>query len=327
MSGADRSGERQAWHAQGWTLPHFPVRVPVPDLTPFLAGNVLPGVWSFAAPLPGPHVAVVALIHGNEIAGAAVLARWLHAGLRPECGRLSLIFANLAAFARFDPRDPIQSRYVDEDMNRVWARQVLEGPRRSEELRRARELLPLLLQVDVLLDLHSTLWPSAPLVLCGETARARSLALALGTPRDVVADGGHPEGRRLLEHARFADPDGKARALLAEGGQHWEPGTDTVLEQTATRLLTLCGQLPAPARPPPRGVAWQVTRRVVPRRRDFAFLRPFRGGDVIARRNTLIALDGEDEIRTPHDDCLLVLPGQAALPGQTAVRLARRVTA
>ena len=40
----------------------------------------------------------------------------------------------------------------------------------------------------------------------------------------------------------------------------------------------------------------------------FAFVRPFRGGDVVPQRNTLIALDGETEIRTPHDDCLLVMP-------------------
>lgn len=324
MSGADAQGERQVRERP---VPHFSVRVPVPDLAPFLGGNGLPGVWSFAASRPGPHVAVVALIHGNEISGATVLARWLRAGLRPGRGRLSLIFANLAAFARFDPRDPTQSRYVDEDMNRVWSRHVLEGDRRSEELRRARELLPLLLGVDMLVDLHSTLWPSAPLILCGETARARSLALALGTPRDVVADAGHPEGRRLLEHPRFSDPAGRACALLLEGGEHWEPGTAGVLEQATTRLLALTGLLPAPAFPTAPGVAWQVTRHVVARRRDFAFLRSFRGGDVIARRNTLIALDGEEEIRTPYDDCLLVLPGQAALPGQTAVRLARRLPA
>jgi len=42
-------------------------------------------------------------------------------------------------------------------------------------------------------------------------------------------------------------------------------------------------------------------------------------------RNTLIALDGEDEIRTPHDDCLLVMPSLRAMPGETAVRLARFV--
>ena len=121
-------------------LPRFPVRLPVPDLAPFLAGNLLPGAWSFGAARPGPHVVVTALVHGNEIAGAIVLAEWLRQGLRPRIGRLSLVFANLDAFARFDPEDPTMSRFVEEDLNRVWAPHVLDGPRTSLELARAREL-------------------------------------------------------------------------------------------------------------------------------------------------------------------------------------------
>jgi succinylglutamate desuccinylase len=57
---------------------------------------------------------VVALTHGNEIAGAVALDRLLRAGIRPCAGRLSLVFANLDAFARFDPQDPTASRFVDE---------------------------------------------------------------------------------------------------------------------------------------------------------------------------------------------------------------------
>ena len=56
---------------------------------------------------------------------------------------------------------------------------------------------------------------------------------------------------------------------------------------------------------------------------NFAFVQPYRGGDVMPRRNTLIALDGETEIRTPHDDCLLVMPSLRPSRGHTAVRLAR----
>ena len=40
----------------------------------------------------------------------------------------------------------------------------------------------------------------------------------------------------------------------------------------------------------------------------------------------LIALDGTTEIRTPHDDCLLVMPSLRPSRGHTAVRLARIVT-
>ena len=69
----------------------------------------------------------------------------------------------------------------------------------------------------------------------------------------------------------------------------------------------------------------EVTHVVTAATASFAFVRAFRGGEVIARRNTLIALDGEVEIRTPHDDCLLVMPSLRPSRGHTAVRLARFV--
>ena len=49
---------------------------------------------------------------------------------------------------------------------------------------------------------------------------------------------------------------------------------------------------------------------------------PYAGGSP-GRRNTLIALDGEQELRTPHDDCLPVMPSPWAMRGHTAVRLAK----
>ncbi len=343
----------------GW---RFPVRVPVPDLRPHLAGNVLPGVWSFAADAPGPHVAISALVHGNEIAGAAVLARWLEAAMRPLRGRLTLLLCNLDAFARFDALDPTLSRYVDEDLNRVWDAAVLDGPRTSRELRRARALRPVLDDADVLLDLHSMLWPSDPLLIAGPPAKVRPLALALGTPPLVVADQGHAEGLRMIDYGCFADPASPRVALLVEGGPHWEAETPALLEACGAALLRETGLIapsaeggapgggvpvaatPASATPPgaapspgisatgapPDGAPvtsglWEVTRTVTARSRAFGFVRPFRGGAVIPARNTLIALDGDAELRTPHDDCLLVMPSPQVLRGHTAVRLARRV--
>lgn len=308
-------------------LPHFPVLLPVPDLRPWQAGNQLPGVWSFDSGRPGPHVALSCLVHGNEFAGALLLARWLSQGLRPRRGRLTFIFANLAAFARFNPADPTLSRFVDEDLNRVWCDRVLDGPRDSLELRRARALRPLIATVDVLLDLHSMLWPSDPLIITGAMARARDLGARLGVPPLVVADQGHGTGRRLIDHATFTAPEGHRRAILVEGGQHWEPETLATLEACATALLRETGliEAPPPAAPVPRpapSVA-EVTRTVIAGTHGFSFVRPFRGGTVIRARNTLLALDGEAEIRTPHDDCLLVMPSPRTMRGHTAVRLAR----
>jgi predicted deacylase len=315
--------------------PPLDVLVSAPDLAPWLAGNTLPGVWSFAAEAPGPHVAVVALVHGNEIGGAVAMDRWLRQGLRPARGRLSLVFANLAAFSRFDPGDPTASRFVDEDMNRVWDAETLEGGRRSCELKRARALRPLFDTVDVLVDLHSMLWPSDPLILTGRSPRARRLGLALGEPKLVVADRGHAAGARLIDYAPFVADDSATTALLVEAGAHWETATVAVVERAVARLLYLTGILdgPNPTLPQPDGLAKapsqpaEVTDTITARTPGFVFLKPFRGGAVVPERNTLIALDGDEEIRTPHDDCLLVMPSLRTLPGHTAVRLARFVPA
>ena len=99
--------------SQDHALPDLDVRLPSPDLGPWRAGNTgIPGAWRFAAAEPGPHLLVTALVHGNEIAGALLLSRWLRAGIRPRRGTLTLCFANLAAFDRFDPADPTASRFV-----------------------------------------------------------------------------------------------------------------------------------------------------------------------------------------------------------------------
>lgn len=313
--------------------PRLDVRIARPELKPWLGGNLLPGVWSFAAGAPGPHVAVVAATHGNEIGGAVVLDRWLRGGLRPLRGRLTMVMANLDALSRFDPEDPTASRFIDEDLNRVWDEETLSGGRRSCELRRARALRPLLDTVDVMLDLHSMLWPSDPLMLVGRSARAAQLARDIAMPPLVVADDGHMAGLRMIDYAPFADPAGACTALLLEAGFHWEAATVATMEMAAARLLRLAGTVaeddarlvPPPAGPLPASRLARVTRTVTARTPGFTFMRPFRGGHVVPQRNTLIALDGEDEIRTPHDDCLLVMPSLRAMPGQTAVRLARFV--
>ena len=310
-------------------LPEFKVRLSPPDISPWIAGNTgIPGITTFGTGRPGPHVALLSLMHGNELAGAIVLDRLLRAGLVPVRGRLSFGFLNLAAFERFDPLRPTASRFLDEDMNRVWDAGILGGPRHSIELDRARQIRPFVDQVEMLLDLHSMLWPSEALILSGVPAKGRALAKAIGTPTLVVADHGHANGRRLIDYPRFSSPDTPYAAVLVEAGQHWEQSTvDTIAASVAglLRHLDLVGP-DAPLPPAPAVVQTRVatvTTAVTAMTSSFAFVQTYRGGDIIPERDTLIAVDGETEIRTPHDDCLLVMPSLRPSRGHTAVRLGR----
>lgn len=306
-------------------MPHFEVALTPPDLRPWLAGDGgIPGFITRQAASPGPHVLLLSLMHGNEFAGAVVLDRMLRRGFLPSRGQVTLGFANLEAFAAFDPAQPTHSRFIEEDLNRVWDPAVLAGHASSTELRRAREMLPAVMAADVVLDLHSMLWPSEPLVLAGLAARGRALARRMGGPSLIVADAGHPAGKRLIDHPRFSGP-GEATALLVEAGQHWRAETVMMMERCVAGLLAALEMGPPVASAPPARCA-EVTEAVVAETAAFSFVRPWRGGDVVAKGRTVLALDGEREVRTPYDDCLLVMPSLRPVPGHTAVRLARFIS-
>ena len=309
-------------------LPSFEVQITAPDIGRWLAGNTgVRGFTTRGSGVAGPHVALLAITHGNEVAGAIVLDRLLDTRLTPTSGRLTFGFVNLTAYERFDPHQPTVSRFVDEDINRLWDTAVLDSARRSTELDRAREIRPLIDTVDILFDLHSMLWPSEPLILCGTSSKGKRLALGAGQPALVVADHGHASGRRIIDYSRFADAATPCAASLVEAGQHWQSATvDTMFASVAGLLRHLGLTALHPALPEPVVQTQrfaEVTMVVTAATSNFAFVQPYRGGDVIAGRNTVIALDGETEIRTPHDDCLLIMPSLRPSRGHTAVRLAR----
>lgn len=310
-----------------------PVELTAPDIGAYRnPRGRWPWVTTFTAPRPGPHVAVLALVHGNELAGAIALDWLFRREVRPLRGRLSLAFANVEAFRRFDPADPTASRWVDEDMNRLWDPATLAAPRRSIERDRARELRPWVEDVDLLLDLHSMHGASPPLTLAGLHAKGVRLAAATGTPPLIVCDAGHASGRRLRDYGAFGRPGGDKAAILVECGQHWAEPTAAVARETAVRFLRATGAVapdwaadavaPAPA-PPPRRI--EVTEAVTVRSRRFAFTRAWRGLEVIPAGGTVIATDADRPITTPYDDCVLVMPSHRLWPGHTAVRLGRFV--
>jgi len=119
---------------------------------------------------------VQALTHGNEFCGAIALDWLLRERPAPARGRLTLAFANVDAYARFDLDDPDASRFIDEDYNRVWADEALFGRRDSLELRRARRLRPFVDEADFILDLHSMHERGRPIMVCGTVEKNAAFA-------------------------------------------------------------------------------------------------------------------------------------------------------
>jgi len=311
----------------------LPVELSPPDITRWRAGAGagVDFVHRFDAASPGPTVMVQALTHGNEICGAIALDWLLKHGFRPRRGSLTVAFANVEAYARFDAADPYPSRFVDEDLNRVWGDEQLFGTRDSVELRRARELRPFVDTADFLLDIHSMSEPCRPLMVCGTLDKNAAYARELGVPADLLIDTGHPAGLRMVERGGFGDPASPKRALLVECGFHWAAAAAEVAIDTLVRFLGLTGladaawvQAHARQPLPAEQRLVRVTEAVVARSADFRFLVPTVGLSVVARAGTPIAQDGDQVWVAPYDDTVLVMPGMHNLkPGGTAVRLGR----
>lgn len=315
-------------------LPANPL-LPIP-ITQYREGNAgIPYAHVLESGKPGPQVAITALVHGNEVCGAHALDLLLREKFKPARGKLTLIFCNVAAYTRFDPAEPTASRFVDEDMNRVWGANALDSERRSIELDRAREIEPLLAEIDLLLDLHSMQQPSPPLMLAGPLQKGREFAAKVGVPATVVADQGHKAGLRMRDYGGFGDPSSAKNALLVECGQHWEQASRIVAIETMFRFLLATGQA-SEADLARHGLALlpvekqkfvEVTDAVTIATETFSFAQSYMGLESIPQAGTVIAHDGATPITTPYDNCVLIMPTRRLKPGQTAVRLGRYIAA
>jgi succinylglutamate desuccinylase len=308
--------------------------VPFPRIERWEAGNgAIPYLWSADSGVDGPHVCVTALVHGNEVCGAIAanaLLTALWSGVRVVRGKLSVVFANVEAYRSFDGRKPFDSRSLDEDFNRLWDAATLEGNRSSRELARARELRAFYDTVDHLLDLHSMLEPAPPITLAGDTEKGLALARAIASPQHILIDSGHAAGKRLRDYAAFGDPSSAKSALLVECGQHWEREVGATACNVMWRFLRhfelldrdwLDGLIGSDALHAQRVI--DITEVVTMKSERFQWRRPLAGLEVVASSGTLIATDGLREIRTPHDEAVMVMPVPNPKVGQTAVRIGR----
>lgn len=280
-------------------------------------GNTgVPFVWSFEADRPGPHVMIAGLTHGNEPAGRAAVLRLIEEAVRPRAGRLTLALVNPTAAAA-------GRRFLDRDMNRLWRDDWLAGDGSSVEAARARELRPILAQVDVLLDLHTTAFVARPFFVIADFAKTRALADRMALPpTQQLMPRGCVDGRHLTDYGRFADPDDPAVAVTVECGTHDGSASAGVAYEVACRLLDVVDQR-GPARP---NVSIERFRTKAPciALTDRFVLRIPTTGFVGVRKGDVVAMDGDRPVEAP-DDLVIVSPRQDPKAGETAFLWCERV--
>ncbi len=313
----------------------YPIEIEPVDISAYEAGNTgVSHVTSFDSGRPGPHVMVMAVTHGNELCGAITLDRLFRSDVRPPQGKLTLGFHNVAAYQSFDANDPTASRFIDEDLNRVWGTDVLDGERDTQETRRAREMRPIIDSVDLLLDIHSMTSDSPALMLCGPLEKGRDLALKVKSPAYVVADAGHAAGTRLRDYGHFGDPQAAQNAVLVEAGQHWRKDAVAVSMDVTLRFLrhtdaitedffgqhiaTVEADLPAQQ-------FIEVSGPHTIENDAFKWAETYTGMELIENAGTVIGWDGDDEVRTPYDNCVLIMPNRLKSKGHSAVRFGKLI--
>lgn len=298
------------------------------DLSAYKAGNTgIPYVHRFASGQPGPHVLVNALTHGNELCGMTAATHLLDRGIRPRIGTLTVSFANVAAYESFNRDKPFESRQLVHNLNRIWSAEQLDGSEDSPELRRARELRPVVAAADHILDLHSTSQDVEPFWVYPDFARNAEAALAIGRPSvHLVMPDGLGSGTPVIQHGRHGLPDaGAGVAMVAECGQHFRQATSDLAVQVTLDFLGHFGLI---EREPPVGRTqpqrrYRLLRTYVVKTPEFRFARPVVGFETFAA-GELIATDGAEEIRAPEDITIL-MPTREPIVGREGVYIARAI--
>jgi predicted deacylase len=287
-------------------------------------------VHVFAAAEPGPTVMTVGLTHGNEFCGAEALHWALDLGLRPRRGTWIVAFANVAAYESFDKTKPLDSRFLDRDMNRVWRDDWIatEGTR---EAKRAGALLPFVQRADFLLDIHSTSFAVRPFFVGANLPRVRALAERLAYPKSLILQNAAFDGKVMVEYGAFADPASSKTALVVECGAHFLKASVEVAKHALIGFLDETGTIEPevarrlkPAVPACEPGIYTIEKVHVAKHAELRFLAPYVGFEEVTK-GTKIAMDGPDTIEAPFDRCTILFPKANPMQGREFVTLAKRI--
>lgn len=297
------------------------------DLSAYRQGNTgIPYVHRFDSGKPGPHVLVNALTHGNELCGMTAVTHLLDTGVRPRVGTLTLSFANVQAYESFDRAEPFKSRQLVHNLNRVWSPEQLDGAEDSPELRRARELRPVVAAADHILDIHSTAQDVVPFWVYPAFERNARVAMAIGSPAvHLVMPRGLGSGTPLIQHGDHGLAASRAgAAMVVECGQHFLRSASDLATRVAHDFIAHFGLIePRADRPSPGPQRrFELLETHVIKTPQFRFARPVVGFEVFAK-GELVYTDGTEEVRAPVDDCTIFMPSRDAVVGKEAVYLTR----
>ncbi len=314
----------------------FPIELEAPDISAYKNTNTdVDYVFSMDSKISGPHVFISCVVHGNEPCGAIAVDWFLKNQFEPVRGKITLGFINVEAYLAFDPQNPNRTRWVEEDLNRLWAPGVLEDDSRKKtyEFLRANQLKHIISDADYLLDIHSMQKPCVPLMMAGMLEKGVDLANKIVNDMITISDTGHEEGMRMRDYKGFSDPKSQKNALLVECGQHWEKHSEKIAIETMIKFLRFFNvmdndfgleYLTNHNSQNKKSDNYKVGEIITINTNNFQFSNDWNGFEKL-KKGTIIATDDKEIIYAPFEETVLIMPTKRFIPGKTAVRLAYKI--
>ena len=255
---------------------------------------------SFDSGKLGPTVCVVGGVHGDETCGLnaiEVLERELAVGGRLLRGRLLTLVANLKAIR-------LTRRFVDFDLNRAFGKSDAFG----HESQLAKDLASYLIEMDYILDLHSTSAPTRP--FCAGALTDRHLEMFWMTGLEIYTHGWevHRGHTMLIDEVNRLGGVG----VIAECGRTGARETDEIAYSTTIHLLQELKML-APVKLQPTA-SHRIVRieQIIRANSDrFSFTRHFENFDPVKAFEVVAYDDGEPV--TYHLPFAIAMPTQGKL--------------
>ncbi|NVN96748.1 succinylglutamate desuccinylase/aspartoacylase family protein [Candidatus Nomurabacteria bacterium] len=240
-----------------------------------------------------PISAIFAGVHGNEICGVNAFKE-----LIPELK----ITNGVVYFVLGNPKAILQKkRFTEMNLNRVFksVNQYTDDEKKSYEFRRGKKLKRLLKEVEVLLDIHSSMTKeSVPFIICEKNADEIVKFLPAGTivnGFDIVEPGGTDF---------YMNSIGKI-GICIECGNHNEPNAKLVATETIKTFLSLRGHLTSGVKLKTSAQKKiQMYNLYFTQTEKFVLNKKFDDFETV-KRGQIIGTDGLNQVCAPEDSIIL----------------------
>ena len=187
--------------------------------------------FSILGKSPGKTAVILCAVHGDEICGVRAVEKACK-NIKIDSGVVHFIVGNPKALEE-------RKRFIDVNLNRLFRddKDLSREEKQSHEYKRSREIIPYLLESDVLLDLHSSASSQTKtFAICEE----HSFVVAKKLPVEIISSGWdslEPGGTDY-----FMNKQGKI-GICVECGNHDDPKAEEVAYGSITSFLKSFGIL------------------------------------------------------------------------------------